>query len=61
MQIVSYIVAFALIVLGGDWVLKWLGMVPGSMAGETQWGVFGGVLIMAGLMLMLGTSRRFNP
>jgi TRAP-type mannitol/chloroaromatic compound transport system permease small subunit len=60
MQITSYLVAFALILMGCDWVLRWLGVISSPAVGASQWGVFGGLMIIGGLMLMLGTGRRFN-
>jgi hypothetical protein len=53
MQIITYIVAFALVLLGGEWILKWLGVVPGSLVGDSRSGLFGAVLVLVGLILLL--------
>lgn len=58
MQITCYIISFILIIMGADWLLQWLNVMSGSMSGENQSGLYGAVLIVAGLFLMLWTGRR---
>lgn len=58
MQITCYIISFILIILGADWLLQWLNVMSGSMSGENQSGLYGAVLVVAGLFLMLWTGRR---
>lgn len=58
MQITCYIISFILIILGADWLLQWLNVMSGSMSGESQSGLYGAVLVLAGLFLMLWTGRR---
>jgi hypothetical protein len=57
-QITCYIISFILIILGADWLLQWLNVMSGSMSGENQSGLYGAVLVVAGLFLMLWTGRR---
>jgi hypothetical protein len=57
-QITCYIISFILIILGADWLLQWLNVMSGSMSGENQSGLYGAVLVLAGLFLMLWTGRR---
>jgi hypothetical protein len=57
-QITCYIISFILIIMGADWLLQWLNVMSGSMSGENQSGLYGAVLIVAGLFLMLWTGRR---
>ncbi len=59
MNIITHIAAFALVLLGGDWLLTWLGVLPTtSFGGQPQGGIDGAALVVAGLLLMLWTSRR---
>lgn len=58
MQITCYIISFILIIMGADWLLQWLNVMSGSMSGENQSGLYGAVLVVAGLFLMLWTGRR---
>ncbi len=58
MHILTYITAFLLILLGGDWLLQWLNVVPGSMSGESQSGLYGAVMVTGGLFLLLWTGRQ---
>jgi hypothetical protein len=44
--------------MGADWLLQWLNVMSGSMSGENQSGLYGAVLVVAGLFLMLWTGRR---
>jgi hypothetical protein len=57
-QITCYIISFILIIMGADWLLQWLNVMSGSMSGENQSGLYGAVLVVAGLFLMLWTGRR---
>jgi hypothetical protein len=59
MNIVTHIAAFALVLLGGDWLLTALGVLPTtSFSGQAQGGIDGAALVVAGLLLLIWTGRR---
>ena len=42
------------LILGGVWVLQGIGVLPGSfMTGETEWAVYGGLLILVALAALV--------
>jgi hypothetical protein len=59
MRIVLYIVAAALILLGGLWVAQGTNIMAGSvMSGKPMWMWIGGVLVLIGIGLIWWNSRR---
>lgn len=45
--------------VGGVWFLQGVNMLPGSfMTGQTKWAVFGGLLVVAGIGLLVAAHRR---
>jgi uncharacterized membrane protein HdeD (DUF308 family) len=44
---------------GGVWFLQGINILPGSfMTGQTKWAVYGGVLIVAGIVLLVAANRQ---
>lgn len=53
------IIGIVLIVLGVVWVLQGLNVLPGSfMTGQVRWAVYGGVAVVAGLLVLVLNGRR---
>ena len=48
-----------LIIFGGVWFLQGINVLPGSfMTGQIQWAVYGGIAVVAGIVLILVARRR---
>ena len=48
-----------LIVLGAVWFFQGINVIPGSfMTGQTRWAVYGGVTVIAGVVLLIWARRR---
>ncbi len=59
MKIFWNIVGVILILTGGIWFLQGVSILPGSiMTGQTQWAIYGGIAILAGVGLLLYVNRR---
>jgi hypothetical protein len=59
MRIARGILGSLLIVIGAIWFLQGINLLPGSfMTGQTQWAVFGGIAVAAGLGLLWTAKRR---
>jgi len=61
MKLILNITGLVLIVIGAIWFLQGIDVLPGSfMTGQTQWAVYGGIAMVAGLGNLL-TARRQPP
>lgn len=60
MRAILAILGVLMVCVGAVWALQGLNVLPGSfMTGDIQWTVYGGVLIAAGVVLVvLGRRRR---
>jgi len=59
MKVVLSIVGAILILMGGVWFLQGISVLPGSfMSGQIRWAVYGGITVVAGLLLLLAAKRR---
>jgi divalent metal cation (Fe/Co/Zn/Cd) transporter len=59
MRIAKNIVGILLLVAGFTWFLQGINVLPGSfMTGQTQWAVYGVILIVAGSGLIFWANRR---
>ena len=59
MKIILYVVGGLLILGGAVWVLQGINILPGSfMTGDPQWAIYGGIAIVAGLILVLIVRSR---
>jgi LPXTG-motif cell wall-anchored protein len=62
MKIFLNIVSVLLILMGGVWFLQGINVLPGSfMTGQTQWAVYGGIALIAGIGLLVFANRRKKP
>jgi len=53
------ILGVLLILIGGIWFLQGINILPGSfMTGQTQWAVYGGIAVVAGIGLTWTARRR---
>jgi len=44
---------------GGTWILQGINILPGSfMTGQTRWAIYGGLLVIAGIGLLISANRR---
>jgi LPXTG-motif cell wall-anchored protein len=47
------------LLVGGVWLLQAINILPGSfMTGQTKWAVIGGLLLAAGIALLISANRR---
>ncbi len=50
-----------LVLLGTIWFLQGINILPGSfMTGQLQWAVYGGIAVVAGIVILLVGNRRRN-
>jgi hypothetical protein len=58
MRIFLNIVAVLLILVGLVWFLQGINVLPGSfMTGQTEWAVYGGIAVAAGIGLLVFANR----
>ncbi len=59
MRITLRIVGVLLVLSGGVWFLQGINVLPGSfMTGQIRWAVYGGLAMVAGVVLLLVNWRR---
>lgn len=59
MRIILNIVGVLLILPGLIWFLQGINVLPGSfMSGQSQWAVYGGIMIVVGAVLLWWANRR---
>jgi hypothetical protein len=59
MRILLNIVGVLCLLMGGVWFLQGINVLPGSfMTGQTKWAIYGGLLLLAGIGLMVFANRR---
>ena len=59
MRIALSIVGALLVLSGGVWFLQGINVLPGSfMTGQIRWAVYGGLAVVAGVVLLLLNWRR---
>jgi hypothetical protein len=60
MRIVWNIVGAVFVLFGGIWFLQGINMFPGHsfMNGQTRWSVYGGIAVVAGVVLLVWANRR---
>jgi hypothetical protein len=48
-----------LVLFGAIWFLQGINVLPGSfMTGQIQWAIYGGIAVVAGVVLLLIANRR---
>jgi hypothetical protein len=53
------IVGALLVLVGSVWVLQGINVLPGSfMSGQSRWAVRGGILVLAGLVVLFWANRK---
>jgi uncharacterized membrane protein len=58
MRIFLNIIAVLLILVGLVWFLQGINVLPGSfMTGQTEWAVYGGIAVAAGIGLLVFANR----
>jgi len=59
MKIALNIIGALLVFFGGVWVLQGINILPGSfMSGQTRWAVRGGIVVIAGIGLLVAANRK---
>ena len=62
MRIALGIIGALLILFGGVWFLQGMNVLPGSfMTGQIRWAVYGGIAVIAGVILLLMAARKHGP
>lgn len=51
-----------LVLFGGVWFLQGINVLPGSfMTGQIRWAVYGGIAVIAGVILLVIAARKRGP
>lgn len=59
MRITLNVLGVLCLLVGCVWILQGINILPGSfMTGQTKWAVYGGVLLIAGVALLIAANRR---
>ena len=59
MRIASNVVAILCLLVGCIWFLQGINVLPGSfMTGQTKWAIYGGLLLVAGIGVLVVVNRR---
>jgi hypothetical protein len=59
MRIALNVLGVLLLLMGCVWFFQGINVIPGSfMTGQPQWAVYGGLLVIAGIGLLVSTGRR---
>lgn len=59
MRIAMRILGVLLLIFGSVFFLQGINVIPGSfMTGQTRWAVYGGLLVAAGIGLLIAANRR---
>jgi len=59
MRITSNVVGVLCLLIGCTWFLQGINILPGSfMTGQTKWAVYGGLLLVAGIGVLVVANRR---
>jgi hypothetical protein len=59
MKIALNILGALLVLMGAVWFLQGINILPGSfMTGQTRWAIYGGIAILAGIVVLVAANRR---
>jgi LPXTG-motif cell wall-anchored protein len=59
MRIALNVIAAVCLLVGCVWFLQGINVIPGSfMTGQMKWAVYGGVLVLAAIVLLVLAKRR---
>jgi hypothetical protein len=58
MRLVLNVTGVLCLLIGGVWFLQGINVLPGSfMTGQAKWAVYGGLLLVAGIGLLIWANR----
>jgi hypothetical protein len=59
MRVALNVLGALLVLMGGVWFLQGINVLPGSfMTGQIRWAVYGGIAIVAGVVVLVAANRR---
>ncbi|HEY7566805.1 MAG TPA: hypothetical protein VH762_04500 [Gemmatimonadaceae bacterium] len=59
MRIALNVAGVLFVLTGSVWLLQGVNVLPGSfMTGQRKWAVYGGLLLLAGIALLIAANRR---
>lgn len=59
MRILLSLIGVIMICVGGIFFLQGINIIPGSfMTGQMQWAVYGGIILVGGVILLMSANRR---
>ena len=59
MRIILNVLGILCLLVGCVWLLQGINILPGSfMTGQTKWAIYGGLLVIAGIGLLISANRR---
>jgi hypothetical protein len=59
MRIALNVLGVLLVLFGGVWFFQGINVLPGSfMTGQIRWAVYGGIAVMAGIVVLVAANRR---
>jgi hypothetical protein len=59
MRIVLNVLGALLVLFGGVWFFQGINVLPGSfMTGQIRWAVYGGIAVVAGIVVLVVANRR---
>lgn len=59
MRITMNVFGVLFLLMGCVWFLQGINLIPGSfMTGQTKWAIIGGLLLVAGIGLLVSANRR---
>jgi LPXTG-motif cell wall-anchored protein len=59
MRITMNVFGVLFLLMGCVWFLQGINIIPGSfMTGQTKWAIIGGLLLVAGIGLLISANRR---
>ena len=59
MRVLINVLGVLLVIAGCVFFLQGINILPGSfMTGQTKWAIYGGIAIVAGLLLLIAPNRR---
>lgn len=59
MRIALNVSGLLCLLVGCVWILQGINVLPGSfMTGQTKWAIYGGLLVVAGIGLLISAKRR---
>ncbi len=59
MRILLNVLGVLCLLVGCIWILQGINILPGSfMTGQTKWAIYGGLLVVAGIGLLISANRR---